>query len=391
VAWQVGAFYYRNKLHTFDDTYLATSSNGVLASTAVTNDQKDTRDMGLFGETTFSPLSSVRVTLGARYDVTRVLTSEYFFNNPYAFCGTTIAFSLTLPEGVTCTGPGQASVAPPLGSTINDVAITFHNFNYKARIEYDLAPRNMVYGMVSTGFKPGDAGIYSPSTGVYKPNILNAEKLTSFELGSKNRFLDDSLQLNADVYYYDFTGFQTTYHVNALDISPIPVNVPARNIGAELESLYRVTAHDRIGLNYAYVESRWVNEPIAFETAYPQKIRPLIPHTITAYYEHTFNLPGGSSLMGRIDGQHYSAHRTDDLHAQLLALGLGQYAEAGSQTIGNLSGTWAAEDGHLSITAYVRNFTNARYTTYTFNGSATSFLADWNDPRIYGLIVAAHF
>ena len=64
-------------------------------------------------------------------------------------------------------------MCPPPGSSINDVTVTFHNFNYKARLEYDLAPRNMVYGMVSTGFRPGDVGIASPIATVrlYSPNI----------------------------------------------------------------------------------------------------------------------------------------------------------------------------------------------------------------------------
>jgi iron complex outermembrane receptor protein len=393
VGWQAGAFYYRNHLHTSDNTFLATPSNSVLASQAVTDDQKDTKDLGFFGETTFSPINSLRATIGVRYDTTTVETGEYFFNNPYAFCGTFAANSpgFMLPPGVSCTGPGQASVPPPPGSSINNVGLTFHNFNYKARLEYDLAPRNLVYGMVSTGFKPGDAGIYSPGNGAYAPNILSAEKLTSYELGSKNRFLDDSLQVNADVYYYDYSGFQTTYRVHALDITPIPVAVPATNIGAELESIYRITPLDRVGLNYSYVESRWKNEPAAFEAAFPQKVRALIPNTATGYYEHTFNLPGGSTLMAHIDGQYYSPHLTDNLHADLLAIGQEQYVEAGSQTIGNLSGTWSVKDGHLSVTAYVRNFTNARYTTYTFSGSEQSYLADWNDPRIYGVILSAHY
>ena len=393
VGWQAGAFYYRNQLHTIDNTFLATPANTELVSQAFTNDQKDTKDLGLFGEATFSPISSLRTTLGLRYDSTRVATSEYFFNNPFAFCGTAASHSpgFMLPPGISCTGPGQANVPPPPGSSINDVAVTFHNFNYKARIEYDLAPRNMVYGMVSTGFKPGDVGIYTPGLGVYAPNVLTAEKLTSFEVGSKNRFLDDSLQVNGAVFYYDYAGFQTNYRVHALDISPIPIAVPARNFGGEIESLYRITPSDRVGLNYSHVESRWVNEPAAFEAAYPQKVRALIPNTFTAYYEHEFKLHDGSSLLARIDGQYYSRHLTDNLHADLLALGQEQYVEAGSQTIGNISATWAAQNGHLSVTGYVRNFTNARYTTYTFQGNEQSYLADWNDPRIYGVIVSAHF
>ncbi len=110
---------------------------------ALTDDQKDTKDLGFFGETTFSPINSLRATIGVRYDSTRVETSEFFFNNPFAFCGTFAAMSpgFMLPPGVSCTGPGQANVPAPPGSSINNVAVTFHNFNYKARIEYDLAPQ----------------------------------------------------------------------------------------------------------------------------------------------------------------------------------------------------------------------------------------------------------
>jgi outer membrane receptor protein involved in Fe transport len=389
VGWQVGAFYYRNQLHTTDNTFLATPINST--SVAVTDDQKDTKDLGLFGEMTFPLMSSLRATIGLRYDTTRVQTSEYFFNNPFAFCGTFLANTLPLPPGVVCTGPGQANVPPPPGASLDADAVTFHNFNYKARIEYDLAPRNLVYGMVSTGFKPGDVGITTPAPGQYAPNILASEKLTSFELGSKNRFLDDSLQVNGALYFYDYEGFQTSYRVSSTDITPIPITVPAQNFGVELESLYRITALDRVGLNYDYVESRWHNPPAAFHAAYPQDVRALIPHTVTAYYEHTFNLPGGSTLMARIDGKYLSPHLTDNLQADLLAIGHQQYVEAGSQTIGNLSGTWSAQNGHLSITAYVRNFTDARYTTYSFLGNPQAYLADWNDPRIYGVILSAHF
>ncbi len=46
IQWQVGAFYYRNQLHTTDNTFLATPSNTQLVSESFTNDQKDTKDLG---------------------------------------------------------------------------------------------------------------------------------------------------------------------------------------------------------------------------------------------------------------------------------------------------------------------------------------------------------
>jgi outer membrane receptor protein involved in Fe transport len=63
----------------------------------------------------------------------------------------------------------------------------------------------------------------------------------------------------------------------------------------------------------------------------------------------------------------------------------------GAETLGNLSATWAAANKRLSVTAYARNFTNARYITYTYQGNPNSYVVDWNDPRIYGAMVSAHF
>jgi len=254
----------------------------------------------------------------------------------------------------------------------------------------------MLYGMISTGFRPGDIGISRlppapPPAPGYAPNILSVEKLTSFELGSKNRFLDDSLQLNAAVYYYDYEGFQTSYRVLPTDFFAIPITVPARNIGLEVESLYRITSHDRVGGSYSYVNSSWKDEPAPFAAAYPQKQRALVPHTVNAYYEHVFSIPGGSSLAARVDATYYSAHRSEDLHAVLLAQGREPYVELGAQTIGNLSATWSSKDGRLSVTGYARNITNERTATYTYQGAPFSYGVDWNDPRIFGAIVSARF
>jgi len=393
IQWQVGAFYYRNKLRSTNHNYLAGSNDVELAVLSDTNDRKDTKNLGYFAETTFSLSKAMRLTLGARYDDTQVVVSQSFFDNPYAFCGTSLEFSLTLPSGVTCIGPGQASIAPPAGDTINDVEINFHNFNYKARFEYDLTPANMVYAMISTGFRPGDAGIASHAL-----NIVAAEKLTSIEIGSKNRFLEDSLQLNIGLYQYRYQGFQTSYTPDtASPVDPanasasIRVTVPARNLGGELELLYQLTAHDRVGLNYNYVESQWRNKPAGFAQAQPEEKRALTPHTVTANYEHVFNLPGGSTWSMRIDGKYESPHLTANLHADWLRLGLKQYVHVGSRTTGNFNSTWSSTEGRYSVSAYVRNFSNRQYTTYTVGGDPTSFGVDWTDPRTYGAVFSVSF
>ena len=397
VQWQAGAFYYHNELVNSNHNFLVSPTGTELAVQTHTDDKKDTKSLGFFAETTISLTDSMRTTLGARYDDTQVLVNEFFYANVFSLCGAALPPGVPappLPPGVVCIGPGQANVPSPPGVSISGVKVKFHNFNYKARLEYDLTQKNLLFGMVSTGFRPGDARVANRAL-----NIVAAEKLTSIEVGSKNRFRDDSLQLNVGVYYYNYKGFPTAY----VPDTPSPVDfisnrqnirdlvVPAKLQGGELELLYRFTPHDRVGLNYNYVQSRWYDKPAGFAAAQTEEKRALTPTTVTANYEHVFNLPGGSTFSARIDGRYEAAHLTQNLHVDLLRLGYDKYAYLGSQTIGNLSAAWASNGGRYSVSAYVRNFTDKQYAAYIVGGNVNALQVNWNDPRTYGALVSLRF
>jgi iron complex outermembrane receptor protein len=386
VKWQGGFFYYHNNLNNNVLQQYETVAGVKGAILSQSNDLKDTLNQGVFAETTIPFTDSLRVTLGARYDDTKVVVNESLYQDPYMLCGNNIGVIAPLPPGQACTGPGTGNAPLPPATTIN-VPLTFHNFSYKARLEYDLTPKNMLYAMASSGFRPGDAGVSNGAA-----NILPAEKLTSFELGSKNRFLDDSLQVNAGVYFYDYQAFHTFYQTNIfIPISFVNVAVPAHNIGGEVEVQYRLTAHDRIGLDGSYVQSRWYDKPAGFALAYPQTKRAMTPYTFNANYQHVFNLSNGSTVNARIDGRYEAAHASTDLQAQYLAIGQDQYVQLGSRIIGNLSVGWTSDGGRYSASAYVRNFTNKRYTGYTVSTTLTQLGVNYSDPRTYGAILSARF
>ncbi len=71
-----------------------------------------------------------------------------------------------------------------------------------------MSPRRACsYATVATGYK---AGGFFPS--VPAPNNSFApEKLTAFTLGSRNRFLDRRLQLNAEAFYWDYKDKQERF------------------------------------------------------------------------------------------------------------------------------------------------------------------------------------
>ena len=107
-----------------------------------------------------------------------------------------------------------------------------------ARLEYDLTPDNMVYGSFSRGYKPGGSnGANQGLFGSTYPNFA-PETNTSFEVGSKNSFLDKHLTVNVSAFYYLYKNMQFLY------TDPIPYSggitgIPSTHIwGGEIESSY---------------------------------------------------------------------------------------------------------------------------------------------------------
>jgi iron complex outermembrane recepter protein len=83
-----------------------------------------------------------------------------------------------------------------------DYSNTQTSTQYKVGVEYDLAEKSMAYAHVSTGFKQGGISPTIPSI-PFLP-----EHLTAFELGVKNRFFDNHLQLNGALFHYNYRNYQ---------------------------------------------------------------------------------------------------------------------------------------------------------------------------------------
>jgi len=175
--------------------------------------------------------------------------------------------------------------------------------------------------------------------------------------------------------------------------------------GVELELLYRPTAHDQIGVNYAYAQSQWVNKPAAFAAAQPETYRAMTPHTVTANYRHNFDLPGGSTITAAIDGRYDAGHLGANSQHDLVTappsscytypvgvtctVDWRNYARVPTETVGNAQITWSSPGRSFSVTGFVRNFTDARYTTYTVGPQP--FNVNYTDPRVFGVTLSGRF
>ncbi len=135
-----------------------------------------------------------------------------------------------------------ASTGSSKANTLYQTNRTTGNIN----LQYDLTPRNLLYGSVTEGYKPG--GVNGNEESRVVGLTFLPEDITSFEIGSKNRLLQDRIRLNVAAFFYDYRDLQY------IETDPVPfaygiANVPNTHIwGGEAEASYLVL-HGRLRFN----------------------------------------------------------------------------------------------------------------------------------------------
>ncbi len=130
----------------------------------------------------------------------------------------------------------------------------FRRLTGRAELEYDIAPQNTVYVMVSNGIKPGGANLNPGAVAI--PLVFAPERVEALEIGSKNEFLDKQLRINLSAFYNKIHDFQ----VDSEDPLPFQgglTNVPSSHVdGLEAEATALLPYHFRLDGNLTLQQSR---------------------------------------------------------------------------------------------------------------------------------------
>lgn len=344
VHWVMGAYYSHEALQNrIDRTFLANTFLGV----SETVDRYRANSRALFGQATVPVTDRIRITGGLRFTdedkSAQGIATNYF----------------VLPSASVATG-GEESHS---------------RLTWKIGAEADVGPDGLAYATVSTGFKSG--GVNQTPTGFGIPSSYGPERITAYQIGTKNRFFDNRLQVNAEVFHYRYRGFQELLSSVAPGyLAFYTVNSEtARFYGGELEVLAKPSRNGRLDVSLALLHTRFIDfdlTGLGGADYSGNQLRNAPRRTLNVGYEHRFELGSAGDLTARAETLLSSGYFTDT--ANSVAGRQGSYSQTGASL------RYESADGRWSLIGWVRNLEDEP-VLYSYFGGRGYPLA----PRTFGL------
>jgi iron complex outermembrane receptor protein len=224
----------------------------------------------------------------------------------------------------------------------------YTNTDYKIGLEQSLSENTMLWADFSTGYRAG-----SPRS---EPEYVDA-----YQVGAKNRFLENRLQLNLSAFYYDYENYQSqkiiTYDDGTFEFGA--GSGDAEIYGVDVQSSYILTKQDRFDLSVSYLNATYKTVTVDYEMAETEYFdgaqKTHSPEwTVAAAYEHSFYLPNGGSLKARVDSRYETEQYITFALDPMFDLEEDVNIDP-AHSITNFSLVYGEPDGNYSISAYVKN------------------------------------
>ena len=136
---------------------------------------------------------------------------------------------------------------------------TFDFFTPRAILEWMPTDTNMIYGLVASGVKTGGFNPVDPSANPGQA-VYDEEKNITYEIGSKNRFLDNRVTLNAAFYLIDWQDVQGVEAASSRDAWATDVvgNIgDAEVIGFEVDGVLVPTMRFFVDYHLSYSDAQY--------------------------------------------------------------------------------------------------------------------------------------
>ncbi|MBL8631087.1 MAG: TonB-dependent receptor [Rhodospirillaceae bacterium] len=337
ISWVAGLF---ASNRTEDTTSLLTLLNRTINPTLLYRERTDKgQQLAIFGEGTLPLSQALSVTAGARLYRNRV--------------------------DVVATGSDDPTSLVPDSVGSNDK----YGITPKATISYQDSPRSLFYASVAQGFRLGginlDARITSPQARRRGPTLtvrnFQSDKIWNFEVGSKSLLLDNTLAVNAAVFYSVWDDMQADLvRPNGLLYT---ANLgTAYNAGIEVDTTYALTDHLDLIANVSWSDPdlKQSNDAVSTLDVSRLPVMPKFATTLGAQYKAPLTADYDGFINGRFEYIGSSRLSNGAMAADL------------TRGYSSLSGRLGVERNTWKIALYVDNILNNRGNAYAF-GNPFSF------------------
>ncbi|MEL1250984.1 TonB-dependent receptor [Aurantiacibacter gilvus] len=457
VDWIVGGFY-------FDEQVVGTNSFNQFATISHNTFDSQTESFAFFGRATLNLSDDFRLVGGLRWtddsrsiDAFATATAAVCLEHPvgrppncshvptlpvgltlqdtldqidpalFPAANPAVAFNPDGPDGVgqvfpygpfNIFAPAQFGPGAIIAITPNTTRATDGDteLTYRIAAEYDVTPDNLLYVSFENGFRSGGFNLaFGRET--YEPEFIDA-----FTLGSKNRFFDDRVELNIEMFYWEYSGQQLA----ALGVDANGNNAfYTRNVGAStimgadidfqvaatdttfirgsvqyLDATYDSFSFSQVDLSDPAEDPLNFLRPVTGCEATQVATGPTDPNrsfNVDCSGRDALNAPkwtasfgltqeidlGDFVLSGTVDGR-YIASRQIGFNYIPLSRVDDNFTLDATLTLADIDEFWR-------ITAYVRNITNEAVPSLNQTGSGNIVATTYQPPRTYGVRLGYQF
>ncbi|WP_196221844.1 TonB-dependent receptor [Sphingobium sp. CAP-1] len=369
--WLIGGFYQHDDM---------TSDQGFdfLGDYAGTIQKPKTDAVALFGSATYDLTDRFSLTGGLRYSEEKKKHRAESINYK------------TLPAGISVTkfadayayltDPATDSCYGILCYQSDSLSGKWDSVTWDATANFKPTEKSLIFARVSTGFRSGNLPFQSALLGTAEPKLstLDPEKVTSYELGFKSQWLDNSLRLNGAVYYTDYRDLQLQVSSPFGNGTLLQNAGKARIKGAELEFEYSPSRAFLLFGSLAYIDATY--KDFFDEVANVDRAGNPLPYapkwTANLGVRYTVELKDVDvelSTNWRYQAKHYMDSTRNPL------------AMADSRTVGDAQISFTPKKTpDLSLSFFVRNIANEKIRSFQYVLAGTVAPAVYQPKRTYG-------
>ena len=347
----------------------------------------ETTSWALFAHNEFDITSDLTLNFGMRYTEDKISANDAIlgigllpqtgkerFVTP---CLTTTFFA----------GPIGSPACPFLGPTppaFND-SRKDTDFSWRVGFEWKATDDVLVYSNVTTGFRSG--GYSLPFAGA--ATQFEPEELLAVEVGFKSQLLENTLQINASIFHYEYDQVQVNVDDPVSPLVPITRNIGEQlSTGAEVDVTWQPTDNWTVRQGLGYLDAKFNNTsrvittyagPIALEDKRPVNSPKWTYNGVVRYEQPIFD--GWNGIL--MTDYRWVDDRFLEATNQL-------FEKADSYWVVNMRAALASQDGKWEVAVWGKNLFDEEYLTYV-NNIGFFKLDIFGEQRTFGANVRYNF